>query len=163
MSNQPTPPPSASPTYTSLHTTALAFISAHALDPTHPSRMNFPLLQSLCAPDFQHSWGHNYSVSLSPRLQGTFSFEAFKTHLEMMMPALESWDAIVTDVMVDEVQRKVVLRVRFEMKVRGEKAVENDIVWMLEIDGEGKVCRSMEFVDADAAGKLKEMIMVVKK
>jgi ketosteroid isomerase-like protein len=125
--------------------------------------MNFPLLESLCAPSFAHSWGHNYAVSLSPRLQGIFSFEEFKTHLEMMIPALESFDATVTDIVVDEVKRKVVLRVSFGMKIRGENVVENDLVWMLEMDEEGRILKSTEFVDGIAAGKLKELMIAAKK
>jgi ketosteroid isomerase-like protein len=163
MSNPLSPPPSASPTYTSLNATALAFISAHSLDPTLPSHMNFPVLESLCAPEFIHSWGHNYAVSRSPRLQGTFSFEDFKKHLETMIPALESFDATVTDIVVDEVRRKVVLRVSFGMKIKGEEAVENDLVWVLEMDGEGRIARSTEFVDGIAAAKLKELMMAAKK
>jgi ketosteroid isomerase-like protein len=165
MSAHPAPPRTASQTYTSLHTTALAFISAQSQDPTHPSRMNFTRISALCAPDFQHSWGHNYAVAQNPRIQGTLSFELFVAHLESMLPALESWDAVVTDVTVDEVQRKVVLRVSFGMVVKGSgEVVENDLMWVLEMDEEGRVWRSREFVDGSAAGRMKELMMMsVKK
>jgi ketosteroid isomerase-like protein len=126
--------------------------------------MNFSLLSSLCAPDFQHSWGHNYVVAQNPRIQGTQSFELFVAHLESMLAHLESWEAVVTDVTVDEVQRKVVLRVGFMMVVRGAgETVENDLVWVLEMDREGRVWKSREFVDGVAAGRIKELMMAAKR
>jgi hypothetical protein len=168
----PTPPSSASPTYNALHTTALAFLSAQTLDATLPTRMNFSLLKSLCTPSFSHSFGHNYAVSLTPHLQGHFSFDAFVAHLSSMLPRLAAWDARVTHVLVDEARMEVMLRISFFMRAKGvpedeesEDVVENDIVWMLgfEASEEGevgmKVCKSVEFVDGVAAGKLKEVMM----
>jgi ketosteroid isomerase-like protein len=121
--------------------------------------MDFARLERLCAADFAHTWGHNYAVSQSARLQGTLSFARFAAHLQSMLPHLESWDNEVTDVTVDEARRRVVLRVSFWMKVQGEESVENDLVWAVEVDEVGKVRRSEEFVDAVAAGRLKELMM----
>ncbi|KAH7382706.1 hypothetical protein DE146DRAFT_681695 [Phaeosphaeria sp. MPI-PUGE-AT-0046c] len=152
---------SASPTYCQLHTTALAFIDAQAQTAEHPSRMNFEKIEALCTTEFQQSWGHNYAISLSPRLQGTHSFSEFRKHLAMMLPSLESWETTVTEVIVDEAKRKVVLRISFWMRVKGaEEMVENDLLWVLEMDDTGeKVKKSVEFVDGIAAGKIKEIIL----
>jgi hypothetical protein len=82
-------------------------------------------------------------------------------HLEAMLPNLESWETTITDVTIDEVKRKVILRISFWMLAKGtDNAVENDLLWMLEMDEGGKkVKSSKEFIDVAAAGKLKEIIM----
>ena len=163
MSERIPPPPGASKLYVQLHDTALAFVDAQAQDAEHPLRMNFDRIQALLAPDFQHTWGHNHAVSLNPRLQGTHSFLLFTKHLEAMLPNLESWDTTVTDVVVDEVRRKVMLRLSMRMRVKGKgkveaREVENDLLWALEMDKEGKIRRSTEFIDAVAAGRIKEIM-----
>jgi hypothetical protein len=160
MSKHPETPPNASALYVQLHMTALAFIDAQAQTTDAESRMSFDQLESLCAPNYQHSWGHNFATSLSPRVQGTHSFTQFKAHLEVMMPNLKSWDTTVTDITVDELRKKVVLRASFFMVAKGAQLqVENDLLWMLEMDEEGKrIQKSVEFIDGIAAGKLKEMI-----
>ncbi|KAL1800058.1 hypothetical protein ACET3X_000400 [Alternaria dauci] len=166
--NSSTAGDSANPLYQSLRGTALSFIEAQVLDNSLPERMNFALLHSHCTPDFQHSWGHNYAVSVTPPLQGTHSFDGFVKHLQLMLPKLESWKADVTDVIVDPVTMKVMLRISFRMLAKGAKeadTVENDLLWELEMEevGEGKVKikRSVEFVDGAAAGKLREVMMGV--
>ena len=120
-------------------------------------------MRALCAPDFEHSWGHNYATSLNPRLRGTVSTDQFIGHLESMLPALESWEATVTDMLVDVVKRTVVLRASLMMVVKGEaEEVENDLLWVFEMEGEGgemKIRRSREFIDGLAAAKLKQLMM----
>jgi hypothetical protein len=168
MSNATTTDPAAYalPTYTALRDTALNFIKAQTLDAALPERMNFSLLRTYCAPGFQHSWGHNYAVSITPPLQGTYSLEEFFVHLRSMLPRLESWKSDVTDVIVDPVKMKVVLRISFLMHAKGAtkgQTVENDLLWMLEMEdvGSGKlgIKKSMEFLDGAAAGRLKEIMM----
>jgi len=168
MSNHTTEDPatSALPTYTILRDTALNFIKAQTLDTTLPERMNFDLMRTYCAPSFEHSWGHNYAVSLTPPLQGTHSLDGFFSHLRSMLPRLESWKSNVTDVIVDPVKMKVVLRISFMMQAKGAtegQIVENDLLWMMEMEeiGSGKVGikKSMEFLDGAAAGKLREIMM----
>lgn len=82
-----------------------------------------------------------------------------------MLPKLESWETTVTEVTVDEVKKRVVLRVSFWMVPKGTKeVVENDLLWKLEMDEGGKkVQRSTEFIDGIAAGRLKEIMMGGKK
>jgi hypothetical protein len=164
----PQPPSSAPPLYTSLHNTALGFIKAQALDPSFPERMNFALLRTHCTPNFQHSWGHNYAVSMAPPLQGTHSLDGFIAHLQFMLPRLESWKADITDVLVDTKKMKVMLRISFWMQAKGvgeADAVENDLLWVLEMEGVGGggmgIKRSVEFVDGAAAGRLREVMMGV--
>lgn len=155
------PPPTASQLYTTLHATALAFIAAQTQDTNYSSRMNFDHIRALVTPDFTHSFGHNYATSLSPPLQGMFTFDEFVSHLASMLPKLESWETTVTDVLVDEVKRTVVLRVSFMMAPKGGKGevVENDLVWVLRMDEQGeKVRESTEFVDGVAAGRIRELI-----
>ncbi|KAH3952016.1 hypothetical protein HBI56_148590 [Parastagonospora nodorum] len=161
MSEAMVPPAGSSLDYLNLHTTALAFIDAQAQDPSQPQRMNFKRIEKICTTDYEHSWGHNYAVSMNPRLQGTYSFSHFTKHLEAMLPNLESWETTVTDVLVDEAKMKVMLRVSFWMVPKGSQAsVENDLLWMLEMNHEGrKVKKSTEFVDGIAAGRLKEIMM----
>jgi len=168
MSNHTTEDPatSALPTYTILRDTALNFIRAQTLDANSPERMDFDLMRTYCAPSFEHSWGHNYAVSLAPPLQDTHSLDSFFSHLRSMLPRLESWKSNVTDVIVDPVKMKVILRISFMMQAKGAtegQIVENDLLWMMEMEemGSGKVVikKSMEFLDGAAAGKLREIMM----
>lgn len=81
-----------------------------------------------------------------------------------MLTRLETWEAKLSDALVDETKREVMLRVSFFMRAKGvEEVVENELVWVLgmeEQDGQGwKVCRSVEFVDGAAAGRLRELMM----
>lgn len=161
MSGPPIAPAGASSDYINLRATALAFIDAQAQDPSQPLRMKFKRIEETCTTDYEHPWGHNHAASMNPRLQGTHSFSDFTKHLEAMLPNLESWESTVTDVLVDEARRKVMLRVSFWMEPKGpHAAVENDLLWMLEMNQDGtKVKKSTEFVDSIAAGRLKEIIM----
>lgn len=162
---QPSPPPTASPLYHTLHATALSFIAAQTHIPnTNPTlRLNFPLLRSLCTPSFQHTWGHAYFVSTTPHLQGTYDIDAFMIHLARMLPRLENWETQVRDVVVDEARGVVVLRVGFAMRVKGaeeEETVENELMWVLKMEkweGNMRVRRSTEFVDVAAVGRIAEL------
>ncbi|KAG9192526.1 hypothetical protein G6011_11260 [Alternaria panax] len=161
---------SASALYQSLRGTALSFIEAQAVDQSCPERMNFALLRTHCTSSFQHSWGHNYAVSVTPPLQGTHSFDDFVKHLNFMLPKLESWKADVTNIIVDPVAMKVMLRISFWMQAKGAKeadAVENDLLWELEMEGVGegkvKIKRSIEFVDGAASRRLREVVMGMAK
>ncbi|KAI4643510.1 hypothetical protein J4E93_006520 [Alternaria ventricosa] len=168
MSNHTTEDPatSALPTYTILRDTALNFIRAQTLDTNSPERMDFDLMRTYCAPSFEHSWGHKYAVSLTPPLQSTHSLDGFFTHLRSMLPRLESWKSNVTDVIVDPVKMKVILRISFMMQAKGAtegQIVENDLLWMMEMEemssGKLGIKKSMEFLDGAAAGKLREIMM----
>jgi|TARA_R110002003_G_scaffold64_12_gene6061 ketosteroid isomerase-like protein len=49
------------------------------------------------------------------------------------------------------------MRVKGKGKVEARE-VENDLLWALEMDKEGKIRRSTEFIDAVAAGRIKEIM-----
>ena len=160
------PPTSASLLYKFLHSTALGFINAQTQNDELPSRMAFERIRTYCSPSFQHFWGHNYAVSVSPPLQGTHDFDGFVAHLQSMLPKLESWNADVTDVVVDEVRMKVMLRISFYMRAKGaeKKVVENDLLWALEMERHGdeedvKIRKSTEFVDGTAAERLRYIML----
>lgn len=77
-----------------------------------------------------------------------------------MMPSLESWDTTVTGIIVDEAKRRVVLRISFWMRVKEVKElVEDDLLWMLEMDDTSEKVKSEEFVDDAAAERIKEIMM----
>lgn len=100
--------------------------------------------------------------------------DEFIAHLGRMVGRLESWEEEVRDVVVDEGRGRVVVRVGYWMRVMGDigegEGVENDLVWVLEMEGDvdgnvdGKreafrVSKSVEFVDGVAAGRLRELMM----
>lgn len=102
-------------------------------------------------------------MARAPPLQGALGIDAFVAHLEAMEPRLEGWDVEVGSCVVDEQRDSVVLRVAYAMRVRGE-TVLHDVVWWLELEeGEAEgawlVKRSMEIVDAAAAGRIREVMM----
>ena len=140
------PPVSASPLYKTLHATGLEFVRSQNKDDAQPSRMSIDRIRAIrSSENFEHSWGHDYFVNTAPHLQGTLDIDGFVAHLNKMCPFLESWDTNITDVMVDEQQKRVVLRASYYMLVKGAEApVENDLVWFLTMDEEGrKVKKSM--------------------
>lgn len=163
MSETMKPTTTASHTYSQLHNTARAFIEAQDQDTSHPQLMDFEAIRSHVTDDFQHTWGHNYATSMNPRLQGTHYFPHFIKHLEAMLPNFKSWQTSITDMVVDDVKKKVMMRVSFIMVPKdAEEGVENDLLWVLEMtdtEGEWKVRKSTEFIDVAAAGKLKEIMM----
>jgi hypothetical protein len=158
----------ASTLYSTLHDTAIHFVQSSALDSSKTTRIDEPRIRAVrSSSNFSHSWGHSYAASLSPVLSETLDVEGFINHLKVMTPKLESWDADVTDVMVDEARMKVVVRASYWMQPKGvgkEARVENDIVWFLDLveeEGGVKVKKSVEFVDGVAAGRLRELMMGV--
>lgn len=157
MSQPRSPPTAASKYYLQLRTTALAFIDALAEVPDHPLRMDFDRMRSLCTSDFQHSWGHTYATARNARLQGEHLFSDFAAHLTMMLPNFETWKVEVTDMSIDEVKRKAVIRASFYMLVKDAvETIENDLLWTLEMDDAGeKVKKSVEFIDSVATSTLR--------
>ncbi|KAF1361137.1 hypothetical protein EJ07DRAFT_55983, partial [Lizonia empirigonia] len=152
--------------YTSLQSTALSFIAAQSAHAHLASRIDYARLRRLAAPSFTHTFGPRFAVARTPLLQGALSIDAFVAHLGAMEPRLEGWDMEVGKCVVDEQSESVVVRVAYGMRVRGE-TVLHDVVWWLELEegegeGEGEawlVKRSMEIVDAAAAGRIREVMM----
>jgi ketosteroid isomerase-like protein len=145
--------------YEVLRGTALAFISSLSLMPntttTDEVRFDMAKIRAVRAPNYTHTFGHNYFVSQSPPLQGTSDLDGFMTRVASMSLKLESETNQVLSVAVDKEQRSAVARVAYQMKAPGQAPVENDLVWWLWMDAEGKkVEKSMEFVDPVATKEL---------
>lgn len=145
--------------YDVLSTTALAFISSLSLMPNTTTsdevRFDMAKIRAVRAPNYTHTFGHNFFVSQSPPMQGTSNLDQFMSRVASMSLKLESETNKVLAVSVDREQRSVVARVAYQMKAPGQEPVENDLVWWLWMDAKGKkVERSMEFVDAAATKEL---------
>lgn len=152
--------------HASLRKTALAFLAAQSHTPSLPTAIDYALLRSLVSPHYTHTFGPRYAVSQAPKLQGTFTMEAFIEHLSGMVPRLETWGIEVRSVVVDEVAERVVVQAGYGMCVKGcEERVENEVVWWLDLEQEGegeggwRVRRSVEIVDPVAAGRVRELMM----
>jgi hypothetical protein len=157
-----TPPSTASPMYKQLHATTTEFVRCLDKDPSQPTRMDHARIRAVRSEtNFEHSWGHNYLVSTAPHLRGVLDANGFLKHLDTMVPRLESWNTDITDFTIDETQKKAVVRGSYYMLAKGAtEPVENDLVWMLWFEDDGKrVRKSIEFIDGAASGKLKESIM----
>ncbi|KAJ4370939.1 hypothetical protein N0V86_008633 [Didymella sp. IMI 355093] len=172
MSEKPQDPALASSahpsaTYTALKHTAQAFVAGQSHKPALAARMDFEALRALTSSSFVHSFGPAYSVAQAPKLQGQFDFERFQAHLQGMLPMLERWEIEEKGLVVDERGRSVVVRASYRMFVKGGEGVENDVVWWLELeeegkDGEGggwKVRKSTEIVDFGASTRIRELMM----
>ncbi|KAF3043741.1 hypothetical protein E8E12_009317 [Didymella heteroderae] len=165
-----------STTYTGLKATALAFIAAQKHAAHLAAKMDLSALRRLTTPRFCHSFGPAYSVAHTPKLQGAFDFAAFEAHLQGMLPMLERWEIRVAGAVVDEACKSVVVRATYVMYVKGaQEAVENDVVWWLELEdvpsgseaaggagteGGWKVSKSTEIVDFGASAKIRELMMM---
>jgi hypothetical protein len=155
-SSNPSPLPPCSQIYRLLHATALAFI--HSLDEYDGSPdADTTQIRAVRTQDYTHSWGHNYFVSTKPPMQGKLDLDGFLTHMQKMLPRLDSVHTYVSDVTVDEAKKTVVVRASYWMKVQGTEAVENDLIWWLWMDESGdKVKRSVELLDAEATRRIAE-------
>ncbi|KAF3917639.1 hypothetical protein AA313_de0206783 [Arthrobotrys entomopaga] len=183
-----TPPPaSASPLYRTIHHTCIEFLSSMSQDPSSPTLINADDIRAVRTHDFQHSWGHRYAVSLHPQEYGTpVTLDEMVTHLEAAAPLFKRWDVEIEDVVVDEVRRKAVVRSTYKMQAKGasstkeesegeegegekegdgegevevKEVVENDMVWMLQLDEGGeRVERAVEFKDYKADEKFKKTL-----
>ncbi|KAF2111084.1 hypothetical protein BDV96DRAFT_582497 [Lophiotrema nucula] len=155
-------PLSASSLYQTLHATAIELVKSQEQTPERPERMDHERIRAIRSENrFEHTWGHNYLVSTRPHLSGTHDVDGFIKHVGTMLPKLESWDTDIRDVVVDEFAKRAIVRASYWMKPKGsEEPVENDIVWFLDMEEDGKrVKKSVEFVDAAATGRIMEIMM----
>jgi hypothetical protein len=156
------PRQNASKLYSTLHDTAIAFIDSTSQDPNKLNRIDESRIRVIRSSNFTHSWGHNYLVSTTPEISSTLDVEGFIGHMKRMTPSLESWETDVTDVMVDEARRRVIVRASYWIEPKGVEKMENDLIWFLDLveeDGEWKVSNSVEFIDGIATAKLMELMM----
>jgi hypothetical protein len=94
-------------------------------------------------------------------MQGVLDLDGFLAHMRKMLPRLDSVHTYVSDVAVDEARRMVVVRASYWMKVKGNEAVENDLVWLLWMDESGnRVKSSVELLDAEATKRIAENMAV---
>ncbi|KAK6527787.1 hypothetical protein TWF694_004767 [Orbilia ellipsospora] len=174
-----TPPPaSASTLYKTIHHTCIEFLSSMSQDPSSPTLINTDDVRAVRTSDFEQTWGHRFSVSLHPQEYGTpLTMNGLVEHLEAAAPLLKRWDVEIEDVVVDEVRRKAVVRSTYKMQAKGasltteegenkkenegevevKEVVENDMVWMLQLDEAGeRVEKAVEFKDYLADEKFKK-------
>lgn len=159
------PPAAASTFYKTLHATTIEFIHSLDKDDNTPDGMNIDRIKKIRSSiGFEHSWGHNYLVSTAPPLAAKLDIEGLIKHLCTMLPHLESWDIQITDISIDELQRRAVVRGSYFMRAKGaQETVENDLVWFLTIEEDGKkVQKSMEFLDAAGRARLMETMAMGK-
>lgn len=152
----------ASKLYSTLHDTAIAFIDSTSLDSSKTNRIDESRIHAIRSSNFTHSWGHTYLVSKTPGLSGTLDAEGFIDHVKKMTPNFDSWETDVTDVMVDEARKRVIVRASYWMQPKGAEKVENDLIWFLdlvEVDGGWKVSNAVEFIDGIATKRLMDLIM----
>ncbi|KAJ4360023.1 uncharacterized protein N0V89_000582 [Didymosphaeria variabile] len=163
--SDPEAPSNASQIYQILLATATEFIHCQDRDDSQPTRMNLNRVRAIRSTNFIHSFGHNVLVSTKPALQGELSVDGFLTHVNKMVPKLDTWNARISDIVVDETRKMCVVRVSYFMKPYGaEEPVENDLVWWLWMEEGGKrVEKAVEFVDGAAMERIGELIMAGSK
>ncbi|EPS44470.1 hypothetical protein H072_1568 [Dactylellina haptotyla CBS 200.50] len=154
------PPPSASELYRDIYETCIEFLASMSRDTSSPTFIDTEGVRAVRTADFEQTWGHRYMVSMHPEEYSTpLTLDGLVEHLETAAPLLAKWDVSVEDILVDEVRKRAVVRSTYAMQAPGEdkETVENDMVWMLELDEHGrKVHRAVEFKDAAADHKFKE-------
>jgi hypothetical protein len=152
----------ASKLYSTLHDTAIEFIDSSSRVPSEVNRMDEARVRAVRSQNYAHTWAHNYLVSKIPGLSDVLDVDGLIHHLNNMTANLDSWDTDVTDVMVDEVRKKVIVRASYWIQPKGLEKVENDLIWFLDLveeDGAWKVSKSVEFIDGLATVKVLELIM----
>ncbi|KAF2259875.1 hypothetical protein CC78DRAFT_591024 [Lojkania enalia] len=155
------PPPTASEFYNGLYATAVEFVHSSDQEPMAPTCINHDRIRAIRSTSgFEHSWGHNYLVSIKPQLSGILDTEGFIRHMGTMTPLLESWDTIITDIFIDETKKTAVVRGSYYMVAKSApEPIENDLVWFLTFEQDGKrVRKSIEFIDGVASQQLGEYI-----
>lgn len=160
----PKAPENAGQLYKILFSTATEFIRCQDRDDSQPTRMNIDRIRAIRTPNHTHSFGHSHLVSTRPMLQGELGVDAFLAHVNKMVPKLDTWEARIMDIVVDETRKMCIVRVSYYMKPFGaEKAVENDLIWWLWMEEGGqKVEKALEFVDGAATDRIGELIMAAQ-
>ncbi|KAL0569396.1 hypothetical protein V5O48_012574 [Marasmius crinis-equi] len=114
--------------------------------------------------DAHHAWGHKYLVSRNPKLGDYMDNDAFRAHLQSTGRYLDFAGAELHDIVIDENQRKSVIRMSYFLTPKGSKeTVENDLIWVLKFTDDEEVDKvlvkeSVEFTDAAASGRLGTVI-----
>ncbi|GAB7336405.1 hypothetical protein MBLNU13_g09123t1 [Cladosporium sp. NU13] len=121
-------------------------------------------IRSSLALDATISLGHAYFVSTAPHLRNEESPQDYLDRLVEMSSALETWDILVADVVVDVERRTAVVRADFYLKVKFDpEIVRNEILCWCQMDWSGrKVVRSTAFIDPIAGQALGIKLKAVK-
>lgn len=117
-------------------------------------------VRELCTDNYKQSWGHDYFASTKPHLNHELDLNGFIGHLNTMCPRLAHSAAVITDMSIDERQRKAVVRATYKLHPKGaSEAGLNDLVWILKLTEDGrKVQSGKEFIDAEAAKRLGQLM-----
>lgn len=145
--------------YTTLKSTAETFANSTSF--SAPSNgPDISAIRAICTEDYKQSWGHDYFTSTRPHMNKTLDFDGFLGHLNSMVPRLESAHVQISDMIIDETQKRVVVRATYRLTPKGSKeSGSNDLLWILEMHESGeKVKSGKEFIDGDAAMRLKELM-----
>ena len=145
--------------YDTMMSTAERFVHATDFSPAE-NGINENRIRELCADNYTQSWGHDYFISSKPHLNHTLDLNGFLGHLNTMCPKLASSEAEITDMSIDERQRKAVVRATYKLRPKGsQEPGVNDLVWILKLSEDGrKVESGKEFIDGEAAMRLGQLI-----
>jgi len=156
--------PAERPTYETLRATAIECVQSASpiLAPDGEIAIDKSRISAVRAPSCTHSWGpHYFALSRFPKTRST---NDFITHMERMIPNLETWAISIQDVVVDQERRVATLRTYLFMTPKGlgskkERTIMNEELWYVTMTEDGKKVQSAEeYVDSEAsAAVLKKM------
>lgn len=145
--------------YETIYKTAEGFCQSFKLDP-QTGRLDADLILSYRSPGCRQVWGHTYSASRTPGLDQEIDNETFMSHIQSFFGSLQNvaWD--VKGIYVDEQRRAATVRICCAMSPKGvQEVIDNDMLFVLEMDEEGKkIDRLIEYADPAAVGRLFELI-----
>lgn len=165
--------------YDILHDTARAFVESTGYG-NPPATYKGPTsgrteqdnahILSFRTPDCMIEFGHRLFASSNPMTNKALNNDEFLANMAPVLPFLSSVQTEVHDILVDERCRRATVQMTFHMTVRGagedgkDETVENDMMWVLEMDDSGRrVRRGKEYLDAVATGKMGKLIGKVKQ
>ncbi|GAB7361916.1 hypothetical protein MBLNU230_g1954t1 [Neophaeotheca triangularis] len=154
------------PLYTTLQTTAKAFI--HALRPSTPNTNHQPSphpLEPLCTPTFTLTFGPTTNAPNPTPL----TLPQWLTHISTMVPQLQTGRVDAGEMAVDDKARRVVVRAWFEMVVAGggalagvgvaQRTVGHEVAFWLGFEhGGARVESAREVLDAGAVGRIGDLV-----
>ena len=144
--------------YETIRSTATEFI--HSLDETNDTLgVNEDRIRAIRSAKFKHSWGHKYMTTCKPGIAQTLDTDGFVEHLRRMLPALAARDSQIQNIWIDELRQTAVVRVMLFLTTRrASEQIQQDMLWILEMDESGKqVDSAIEFLDGSAVDRLREL------
>lgn len=146
--------------------TEVSSVYAKLLDLTkkHAEPSSLEEILAIRHPDAIHAWGHNYLISLNPKLGERMDNVAFKAHLTSTGPYLDSSGCKIHSITVDEHQRTSSLHMSYFLRPTGsDVTVEQDLIWTLKFSPDEDpdkilITETVEFIDAAASSRVGEVI-----